>query len=97
MKNIRKNNKPETVRPSFFEQLVFSEVKKISKGQTFTYKQIAQKIGRPNSQRAVGNALGKNFDPTIPCHRVVRSDGGIGGYNRGVEVKIKKLKQEGVL
>ncbi len=82
---------------SEFELLVFSATKKIPPGQTLTYKQLAQKIGRPNSARAVGNALGKNYDSSVPCHRVVRSDGKVGGYNRGVVEKLRKLKQEGVL
>lgn len=77
-----------------FEQLVYRIVKKIPKGKTSTYKQIAVKIGRPNSARAVGNVLNKNRDPKIPCHRVIRSDGKIGGYNRGKNKKIELLKKE---
>jgi O-6-methylguanine DNA methyltransferase len=77
-----------------FQNLVYQAVKNIPKGKTLTYKQVAIKIGRPNSARAVGNALNKNFDRSIPCHRVIRSDGKTGGYNRGVRKKIELLKKE---
>ena len=52
-----------------FKDEVYKVVKKISKGKVLTYKQVAEKIGRPKSYRAVGNILNKNFDPNIPCHR----------------------------
>lgn len=80
--------------PSDFQKKVFVLVKKIPKGKTMTYKQVAEKIGQPKAYRAVGNALNKNFDPKIPCHRVVCSDGGVGGYNRGTERKKEILKKE---
>lgn len=66
--------------PSFHEN-VFKVVLKIPKGDVLTYKQVAKKAGRPKAHRAVGNALNKNYDPKVPCHRVIRSDGKIGGYN----------------
>jgi len=78
-----------------FTEKVYALVKTIPKGRVFTYKQVAQMIGKPNAARAVGNALNKNADPNIPCHRVIRSDGKTGGYNRGEKLKIKKLKEEG--
>lgn len=59
-----------------------------------TYKQVAVAAGSPKAFRAVGNILNKNYDLSIPCHRVVRSDGTIGGYNRGVEKKFEILKKE---
>ena len=77
-----------------FQQKVYNVVKTIPRGKVLTYQQIAQKIGRPKSFRAVGNALNKNDDPEIPCHRVIRSDGKIGGYNRGVRKKTELLKKE---
>jgi len=58
-----------------------------------TYKQVAEKAGIPNACRAVGNILNKNFDSKIPCHRVIRSDGKIGGYNRGAEKKKEILEK----
>lgn len=79
---------------SLFKEKVFAVVKKIPKGNTLTYKQVARKIGKPNSYRAVGNILNKNFDPSIPCHRVIRSDVKIGGYNRGTKKKRDLLAKE---
>lgn len=69
---------------------------KIPKGKVLTYKEVAQKAGNPRASRAVGNILNKNYNPAVPCHRVVRSDGKTGGYNRGRTEKIRKLKIEGV-
>ena len=59
-----------------------------------TYKQVAIAAGRPGAFRAVGNILSKNFDPNIPCHRVIRSDGKIGGYNGGGLCKKQLLDEE---
>jgi len=72
-------------------------VSKISKSKTLTYKEVASKAGNPRAFRAVGNILNKNYDSKIPCHRVIRADGRIGGYNRGSKLKVKKLKVEGVI
>ncbi|NBS68826.1 MGMT family protein [bacterium] len=80
-----------------FAQSVYNIVKKIPQGKTLTYKEVARLAGRPSAFRAVGNVLNKNYDPEIPCHRVVRSDGKTGGYNRGSEKKIARLKEEGAL
>ena len=80
-----------------FQIRVWNELKKIPKGQTRTYKEIAKLIGKPTAARAVANACGKNPYPiTIPCHRVIRSDGGLGGYSGegGVEKKKLLLKNE---
>mgnify|MGYP000890550589 FL=1 len=79
-----------------FTDDVYKVVKKIPEGKVLTYKQVAEKAGRPNAFRAVGNILNKNYNPEIPCHRVVRSDGTAGGYNRGTTKKIQRLKQENV-
>jgi len=80
-----------------FTERVYAVVSKIPRGKTLTYKQVAQKAGSPNAFRAVGSILNKNYDPSVPCHRVIRSDGKTGGYNRGAEQKIKLLKQERAL
>lgn len=80
-----------------FKEKVFAVVKDIPKGKTLTYKEVAKKIGNPRSFRAVGNVLNKNYDPSIPCHRVVRSDGKTGGYNRGESKKREVLKSEGAI
>ena len=77
-----------------FQQLVYNVVKRIPKGKTLTYGEVAKKVGKPGAARAVGTALSKNFDPAIPCHRVIRSDGKMGGYNRGINKKISLIRKE---
>ena len=80
-----------------FQNLVWKEISKIPYGQTMSYKEIAARIGHPNSSRAVANACGKNPYPIIiPCHRVIRSDGKTGGYSGpgGVSQKKKLLQKE---
>ena len=83
--------------PSSFRSRVFKIVSSIRRGKVLTYKEVAEKAGSPKAFRAAGNILAKNYDPRIPCHRVVRSDGKPGGYNRGEKIKIKKLKEEKAL
>ena len=78
-----------------FTKAVYAVVKTIPKGKTLTYKEVAILAGKPNAARAVGNILNKNFDPKIPCHRVIRSDGKTGGYNRGAKRKQELLIKEG--
>ena len=80
-----------------FKDSVLEVVRKIPKGKTMTYKEVARRAGSPNASRAVGSILKKNFDTKIPCHRVIRSDGLAGEYNRGRENKIKLLKKEGAI
>jgi O-6-methylguanine DNA methyltransferase len=79
-----------------FKNTVFGVVRGIPSGETLTYKQVAVLVGRPKAFRAVGNILSTNYDPQIPCHRVVRSDGNIGGYNRGSQKKQRLLCEEAV-
>jgi len=74
---------------------VFAVVRDIPKGHILTYKDVARLAGSPGAYRAVGNILSSNYDPNIPCHRVIRSDGKTGGYNRGVEQKKMTLAAEG--
>ncbi len=66
-----------------FKQKVLHIVQQIPAGKTLTYKEVACLAGSPNASRAVGMIMSRNFDPVIPCHRVIRSDGKIGNYNRG--------------
>ncbi len=80
-----------------FSQKVLSEVAKIPKGSVLTYAEVARRAGNPKAVRAVGNILNKNYDASVPCHRVISSDGKVGGYNRGSRLKLKRLKQEGAL
>lgn len=77
-----------------FREKVLEAVKKIPRGETLTYQEVAQRAGSARAYRAVGNILNKNYDPAIPCHRVIRSDGKTGGYNRGEKAKIERLKEE---
>ena len=80
-----------------FQIKVWKEISKIPYGETRTYKDIAVAIGRPNSSRAVANACGKNaYVPEIPCHRVIRSDGKLGGYSGegGIKKKANLLRAE---
>mgnify|MGYP000916683156 CR=1 FL=1 len=80
-----------------FKELVLSVVRGIKVGNVMTYKMVAEKAGRPRASRAVGTIMKNNYDPTVPCHRVVRSDGVVGDYNRGGKTKkISLLKKEGV-
>lgn len=79
-----------------FAEKVFEVVRKIPKGKVLTYKEVAKKAGNSKAFRAVGNILNKNYDPAIPCHRVVRSNGRFGEYNRGARKKKEILKKEGV-
>ena len=77
--------------PSIFQTLVWAEIDKIPKGKTLTYKQIAIKIGKPSAARAVANACAQNPQPiSTPCHRVIRSDGAIGGYSGAGGLRSKK-------
>jgi O-6-methylguanine DNA methyltransferase len=77
-----------------FKEKVFEVVKNIPKGKTMTYSEVAKKAGSSKAYRAVGNILNKNYDPLIPCHRVIRFDGSIGGYNRGSKKKEELLLKE---
>ena len=82
-----------------FQLKVWNYLKTIPKGRVKTYKQVAIAIKRPKSARAVANACGKNpYAPKIPCHRVIRSDGGLGGYSGkgGIETKLRLLRSEKV-
>jgi O-6-methylguanine DNA methyltransferase len=80
-----------------FTEKVYEVVKKIPKGKTLSYKEVAKKAGSEKAFRAVGNILNKNFDPSIPCHRVIKTNGQLGGYNKGSVNKKKILLKEGFL
>ena len=81
-----------------FQIKVWKFLKKIKKGKVKTYKEVAIAINKPKAARAVANACAKNpYAPRIPCHRVIRSDGTIGGFSApgGIKAKKKLLKKEG--
>ena len=83
-----------------FQKTVWNYLAKIPRGSVKTYSQVAKAIGKPLATRAVANAIGKNPNaPKIPCHRVIRSDGSLGGYSGkgGVKTKIFLLKKEGII
>ena len=83
-----------------FQLKVWAYLRKIPRGSIKTYSQVAKDIGKPLAIRAVANAIGKNpYAPKIPCHRVIRSDGSLGGYSGkgGIKTKKRLLKSEGIL
>ena len=97
-----KLNRPSNndFRGTKFQKKVWNYLKTIRKGTVKSYKQVAIAINKPKSARAVANAVGKNpFAPKIPCHRVIRSDGSLGGYSGKGGLKTKKLllKSEGII
>lgn len=79
-----------------FKERVLFVVKNIPKGSVLTYGQVADLAGSPRAYRAVGTILSKNFNPEIPCHRVIKADGKFGNYNGGEEKKRQLLNKEGV-
>jgi methylated-DNA-[protein]-cysteine S-methyltransferase len=79
-----------------FREKVFAVVKKIPKGKVLTYAEVARRAGNPRAYRAAANIIGTNRSSEIPCHRVIRSDGTLGGYSMGgTKVKAQKLRAEG--
>lgn len=80
-----------------FTERVQKIVSRIPRGKTLSYKEVAQRAGSPLAYRAVGSIMKTNYDRGIPCHRVIKSDGSLGGYNRGVNSKYKRLKEEGAI
>lgn len=91
---MKKSNR----RLSLFTERVLNIVSSIPKGSTMTYKEVAERAGSPGAARAVGSIMKANYRPNVPCHRVIRSDGVIGDYNRGgTRAKYNKLKSEGAV
>ena len=87
----------ENTNLTTFQKKVLELTKKIPKGKVATYGLLAILLGNVNLSRAIGNALNKNpFPIVIPCHRVIRSDGFVGGFAKGTEMKVKLLKEENV-
>lgn len=80
-----------------FKEKVLRIVAKIPKGKIMSYKEVAKLAGSPKAYRAVGNILNKNYNPKIPCHRVIRSNGSPGGYRKGIKKKINLLEKEGAI
>lgn len=83
---------------SGFADRIRAVVREIPKGKSMTYGQVAHAAGHPGAARAVGMVMKNNYDPTVPCHRVIRSDGKIGDYNRGGSARKEALlREEGAL
>ena len=80
-----------------FKDRVLQVVAAIPRGETMTYAEVAALAGSPGAYRAVGSIMKSNFDPSIPCHRVIRSDGKLGEYNRGADRKEQRLREEGAI
>ncbi|MCC2631084.1 MAG: methylated-DNA--protein-cysteine methyltransferase [Candidatus Paceibacter sp.] len=81
-----------------FKEKVLKIVSEIPKGKTMTYKQVAKKAGNEKASRAVGSIMKQNYRSDVPCHRVIRSDGIIGDYNRGGRnKKLELLRMEGAI
>ncbi|MDC0963864.1 MGMT family protein [Candidatus Pseudothioglobus singularis] len=80
-----------------FQSECYKALEKVPSGKVISYAGLAEMIGRPKAHRAVGSAMNKNpFAPRVPCHRVVKSNGEIGGFADDINVKIKRLHKEGV-
>ena len=96
-KHVVKSYKSSMSKNSFFTDKVKEVVRKIPKGSVLTYAVVAKKVGSPKAYRAVASVMANNYDLDVPCHRVVRTDGTLGEYNRGgIQAKAKILKAEGV-
>lgn len=81
-----------------FQSQCYEALKKVPRGKVITYGGLAEMIGMPKAHRAVGSAMHKNpFAPKVPCHRVVKSNGDLGGFSIDTKVKIKRLQEEGVM
>jgi len=80
-----------------FKEKVLNIVRKIPKGKVLSYQELAKSAGKAKAYRAVGNILNKNQNSKIPCHRVIRLNGKIGGYNKTIKKKIALLKKEGLI
>lgn len=83
----------KTIHKSF-TQKVLEVVRKIPKGEVLSYADVARRAGSPRAARAVGSIMKANFRPDVPCHRVIKSDGTLGNYNRGAKKKFALLKAE---
>lgn len=92
MRMMRMKRKP------LFKDKVLQIVAKIPRGKVLTYAAVARRAGSPRAYRSVGNIASQNYDPRIPCHRVIRSDGTVGNYNRGgAKLKAAMLRKEGAI
>lgn len=97
-KKLLRKKIEQDARLTYFQKKILKTVLEIPKGRVRSYAWVAEKAGFPKAYRAVGNCMRVNpFAPKVPCHRVISSEGSIGGYSGGVEKKRKLLKEEGVI
>lgn len=100
MRKLRKKSRAileKDKKLTAFQKRVYIAVSSIPKGQTRSYKWIAEKLGNPRFSRAVGQALKRNpYVGCVPCHRVIKNDGLLGGFSKGRKAKIRLLKAEGL-
>lgn len=85
------------MKKNSFAERVIDAVRQIPRGETRSYGEVASAVGYPGAARAVGTVMKNNHDPTVPCHRVIRADGSLGGYNRGEARKREILLEEGAI
>ncbi len=99
MQKVRPSSRFSPKFKDAFKERVVAVVKKIPRGKTMSYGQVAAAAGRPRAARAVGTIMAMNQDKQVPCHRVIRSDGKIGGYNglQGTKSKEELLRKEGAI
>ncbi len=97
MISLKTRKELEKLGVTEFQRKVYEATSRIPRGEVRSYKWIAERIGNPKAYRAVGNALNRNPLPiVVPCHRVIKSDGGLGGFAGGVRLKRKLLRAEGI-
>jgi len=99
MQKVRPSSRFSADFKDSFKERVVAVVRKIPRGKTMSYGQVAAIAGRPRAARAVGTIMAMNEDKRVPCHRVIRSDGKIGGYNglQGTRSKEELLRREGAI
>jgi O-6-methylguanine DNA methyltransferase len=85
------------VKLTEFQRRVLAVVRAIPRGEVLSYAQVAYRAGRPGAARAVGTLMKQNRDPDVPCHRVIKSDGTLGGYNGNLGEKEQLLREEGAI
>lgn len=95
-RKVGSNRRFSNRMPRTFSEKALAIVRRIPRGKVMTYAEVARRAGSPRAARAVGTLMKRNFDPSVPCHRVIRSDGSLGGYNRGgTAAKRRLLRAEG--
>lgn len=88
---------PLSPRGTAFQRTVWRELQAVPFGRTVSYRELGERLGKPSASRAVGGAVGANpLLIVVPCHRVIRTDGALGGFSAGLDAKVKLLELEGI-